>query len=98
VKYHPRKSATPPSRLRPDEAEAIDAAMAAALETLKPLVQNNPARTLKSLRPAELERMVIAAVSGWIVTRSTQAKLLGVPVDQMDDHIRLSDPLPDLLS
>jgi hypothetical protein len=98
VKYHPRKTATPPSRVRPDEAEAIDAAKAAALETLKPLVTKNPARTLKSLLPAELERMVIAAISGWIVTRSTQAKLLGVSVDSLDDHIRLNDPLPDILA
>jgi hypothetical protein len=42
--------------------------------------------------------MVIAAISGWIVTRSTQAQLLGVGADSLDDHIRLNDPLPDILA
>ena len=97
VKRSPRKTATPPSRLRDDESEAIDAAMAAAVESIKALIVKNPARTIKSLRPPELEKVVIAVVSAWIVTRSTQAKLLSVLPDQLDDDIRLSDPLPDML-
>ena len=52
------------------EKECIDAAVEAAIGAIKPWVQSNPARTLKSLRRAELESLVWAAVGAWIAKRS----------------------------
>lgn len=73
------------------EKDCIDAAVKAAIDGLRPLVNSNRARTLVSLKESELRGVVWGAISAWIAKRSELEMQLGDTLDQV-----LNDPIEDL--
>ena len=67
------------------EKELIDLAVLSVVEVVKPWVQANPARLLKSLTKLEAESIVYAALGRWIVERSKREAAASPLNDRIDD-------------
>lgn len=68
------------------EKELIDLAVQSVIEVMRPWIQANPARLLKSLTKQEAESMVYAALGRWIAERSKKeaaAEALNDPIDDI---------------
>jgi len=80
-----RKEIRPPSAEDIKQADIIEAGTKALVASLRPLLEENPHRLLRTLQKHEVEGAVVAVISAYIAKRQELAEAAAKLSDRIDD-------------